>query len=105
MDEKWLKLIGIFGGGAIGIVFILVLTKMFNAPPFRKNGNGKSIMEEIMVIGQTMATNSALQTQLLREIHETNKDNGRMLNSLSSNLALAMERQLAASRKIDELGR
>ena len=95
----------LFGGGALGVIFILALAKLFNTAPYKKNGNGHSMMDEIMGIGRNLSDNATKQTMLLSEIHETNKDNGRKLDSLSSNLALAMERQITTSQKIDKLSK
>lgn len=98
--ENWWKF---FGGGGLALAIIFALTKLFNAPPFKKNGGGRTMMEEIMMIGRTLADNSTKQTLLLEQVHSENKRNGEKLDTIGQNLSIAMERQVQVSKKIDSL--
>lgn len=92
-----------FGGGAFGLAFVFLLTKLFNSPPFKKNGNGHSMMDEMLMIGKTLADNNTKLTVLVDEIHRTTQRNSEKLDALVSKAEIAMERQSVAYKKIDDM--
>lgn len=107
--ESWARYLG---GGAIAVAIIFGLAKLFNAPPFKKNGNGHSMMDEFIAIGRSLADNSTKQTALLEkqtvllnEIHRVGISNGDKIDVFTSQLGIAMERQKTSLSRIENIER
>lgn len=90
MDTETITIIGAVAGGGVAVK---ILDQVF-AFVTRNGKNGKNGYESSIIdILQRQVAISARQEAILENIGEVSRENGKKLESIASNLTLAMDRQ------------
>ena len=86
MDSETVKILLAVAGGAGAVKLI---DKLIDFGKFVRGGDPRPLNGQTNIVTKILEQ----QTEILKDIRETNRDNGKKLDAVSGNLVLAMDRQ------------